>query len=107
MSGAAWSDPYPHASQFATVNGVRIHYLDWGGAGEALILLHGLGDSPHCFDDLAPAFGDRHRVIAYARRGHGSSEAKAPYDADTLTEDLRQLLDHLELMTVHLAGWSL
>ena len=46
-------------------------------------------------------------MLAYARRDHGSSEAKSPYDADTLTEDLRQLLDHLELKTVHLAGWSL
>jgi hypothetical protein len=62
-----WSDSSPHSSHFAMVNGVRVHYLDWGGTGEPLILLHGLGDSPHCFDDLAPAFTDRHRVVAYAR----------------------------------------
>ena len=104
---AEWSDSCPHASHFAIVNGVRVHYLDWGGTGEPLILLHGLGDSPHCFDDLAPAFNDRHRVVAYARRGHGSSEGRSPYDAETLTEDLRQLVDHLEMNTVHLAGWSL
>ena len=104
---AEWSDPSPHTSHFLTVNGVRLNYLDWGGAGEPLILLHGLGDSPHCFDEIAPAFRDRHRVVAYARRGHGRSEGKSPYDADTLTEDLRQLLDHLDLGTAHLAGWSL
>jgi pimeloyl-ACP methyl ester carboxylesterase len=46
-------------------------------------------------------------VLAYARRGHRQSEAKSPYDADTLTEDRRQLIDHLELDAVHLAGWSL
>jgi pimeloyl-ACP methyl ester carboxylesterase len=103
----AWADRSSHASHFVTVNGVRLHYLDWGGGGEPLVLLHGLGDSPHCFDDLVPAFLDRHRVVAYARRGHGDSQAKSPYDADTLTEDLRQLLDHLSLPRVHLAGWSL
>jgi pimeloyl-ACP methyl ester carboxylesterase len=102
-----WSDPSPHTSHFVTVNGIRLHYLDWGGTGEPLILLHGLGDTPHCFDDIAPAFLDRHRVLGYARRGHGQSEAKSPYDADTLTEDLRQFIDHLELGAVHLAGWSL
>ena len=62
---------------------------------------------PHYFDDLAPALRDRWRVIAYARRGHGRSEARSPYDADTLAEDLGQLLDALGLGAVHLAGWSL
>lgn len=102
-----WSDPSPHATHFVAVNGVRLQYLDWGGAGEPLVLIHGLGDTPHYFDDLAPALRDRWRVIAYARRGHGRSEARSPYDADTLAEDLRQLLDALGLRAVHLAGWSL
>jgi pimeloyl-ACP methyl ester carboxylesterase len=102
-----WEDRSPHASHFVTVNGVRLHYLDWGGAGEPLVLIHGLGDTPHYFDDLAPALRDRWRVIAYARRGHGRSEVRSPYDADTLAEDLRQLLDSLSSPAVHLAGWSL
>jgi pimeloyl-ACP methyl ester carboxylesterase len=103
----AWSDPSPHTSHFVTVNGVRLHYLDWGGDGEPLLLIHGLGDNPHYYDDLAPALRDRWRVIAYARRGHGRSEARSPYDTDTLVEDLRQFLDRLGLGAVHLAGWSL
>jgi len=103
----AWRDPSPHASRFATVNGVRLNYLDWGGTGPPLVLIPGFGDTPHCFDSLAPALRDRCRVLAYARRGHGRSHAKSPYDTDTLVEDLRQLLDHLGLDAVHLAGWSL
>jgi pimeloyl-ACP methyl ester carboxylesterase len=86
---------------------VRLNYLDWGGTGLPLVLIHGFGDTPHCFDDLAPALRDRYRVLAYARRGHGHSEAKSPYDTYTLVEDLRQLLDGLGLDAVHLAGWSL
>jgi hypothetical protein len=51
-----WSDPADHKSSFVTSNGVRLHYLDWGGSGPALILTHGANENPHYFDDLAPAF---------------------------------------------------
>jgi alpha-beta hydrolase superfamily lysophospholipase len=72
-----WSDFSPHKSGFVTVNGVRLNYLDWGGSGPTLILLHGFGDNPHLYDDFAPAFTDRFRVIAYARRAEGDSEANS------------------------------
>ena len=102
-----WSDPAPHKNGFVNTNGVRLHYLDWGGSGPTLILIHGYGDNPHVFDDLTPAFTDRFRVIAYARRGHGQSEARNPYDTATLTEDLRGLMDSLGIPKAHLAGWSM
>ncbi len=104
---AAWSDVAAHKSGFVTSNGVRLHYLDWGGSGPALILIHGYTDNPHTFDDLAPAFTDRFRVVAYARRGHGRSDAKEPYDTATMTEDLRGLMDSLGIAKAHLAGWSM
>jgi len=104
---ATWSDTSPHKSGFVTANGIRLHYLDWGGSGPALILIHGYGDNPHIFDDLAPAFADYFRVVAYARRGHGRSDAKEPYDTATLTEDLRGLMDGLGMAKAHLAGWSM
>jgi pimeloyl-ACP methyl ester carboxylesterase len=107
--GAAtdWSDPSPHKEGFVTANGIRLEYLDWGGTGTTLIFIHGLGDNPHIFDDLAPAFTDHHRVIAYARRSHGRSESKPPYDDHTLTEDLRGLMDSLGIERADLVGWSL
>jgi pimeloyl-ACP methyl ester carboxylesterase len=104
---ADWADAATHRSGFATVNGVRLHYLDWGGSGPALILIHGYGDNPHIFDDLAPAFTDSFRVVAYARRGHGRSDATGPYGTATLTEDLRGLMDSLDIARAHLAGWSM
>jgi hypothetical protein len=97
-----WSDPSPHKVGFVTVNRVRLNYLDWGGSGPALILIHGMGANPHWFDDLAPAFTDRFHVIAYARRGHGESESKSPYDTATLTEDLRGLMDALGIAKANL-----
>jgi len=104
---ATWSDPAAHKSGFVTANGIRLHYLDWGGSGPALILIHGYRNNPHIFDDLAPAFADRFRVVAYARRGHGRSDAKGPYDTATLTEDLRGLMDGLGIAKAHLAGFSM
>lgn len=107
-AGEVWSDPSPHRSEYVTVNGVRLNYLDWGGTGPALILVHGLTDSPHIFDDLGPSLRDRFHVIAYARRGHGHSDAPAgPYDQATLVEDLRQLLDRLGIARASLVGWSM
>jgi pimeloyl-ACP methyl ester carboxylesterase len=106
-TAAEWIDPAPHASHLVEINGNRMHYLDWGGAGPPLILVHGFADNPHAFDDLAPAFTDRHRVVAYARRGHGRSGAAPPFDAATLLGDLRGLMDHLGIDRASLAGWSM
>ena len=102
-----WSDPAAHQRGFVTANGIRLNYLDWGGSGPVLILIHGYADNPHIYDDLAPAFTDRFRVIAYAQRGHGLSDAKEPYDTATLTEDLRGVMDALGISKAHLAGWSM
>ncbi|HEV2718095.1 MAG TPA: alpha/beta hydrolase [Terriglobales bacterium] len=107
QSSAVWSDTAAHKSGFVTANGIRLHYLDWGGVGPVLILIHGGLDNAHVFDDLAPAFTDHFRVIAYDLRGHGLSDAKGPFDAKTRAEDLRGLMDSLGIAKAHLAGWSL
>jgi len=68
-----WNDKSPHKSAFLTVNNVKLHYLDWGGAGETLLFLHGMGDTAHIYDDLAPKFTNQFRVLALTRRGYGQS----------------------------------
>jgi pimeloyl-ACP methyl ester carboxylesterase len=107
QNSAAWSDTAAHKSGFVTANGIRVHYLDWGGLGPVLILIHGGLDNAHVFDDLAPAFTGHFRVIAYDLRGHGRSDAKGPFDTTTRTEDLCGLMDSLGIAKAHLAGWSL
>src|SRR5438477_11110408 len=94
LRAAAAESPLPWEG-FVAVNGVRLQYLDWGGAGPALILIPGLGDDPHVFGGVAPALADRFHVIAYARRGFGGSEGNGPYDIGTLTEDLAGVMDAL------------
>jgi pimeloyl-ACP methyl ester carboxylesterase len=89
------------------VNGARLNYLDWGGQGTGMVFIHGLGDSPHAFDQIAPVFRDRFHVIAYARRAHGRSQVVGPYNHGVLAEDLRLLLDSLQIRKAVLVGWSL
>jgi pimeloyl-ACP methyl ester carboxylesterase len=103
----AFKDESPHKSKFAKVSGVNLNYLDWGGKGPTLVMIHGIGDDPHVFDDLAGLLRDRFRIVAYARRGHGLSDSTGPYDGATLTEDMRQLLDHLGIKKASLMGWSM
>lgn len=93
---------------FVTANGIRLSYLDWGGEGPALLMIHGLGDSPHVFHHLASDLRHDFRVIAYARRGHGHSDSPdGPYDNATLVEDLRVVMDSLGIARAHLLGWSM
>jgi pimeloyl-ACP methyl ester carboxylesterase len=102
-----WGDKSPHKSGFITVNGVRLHYLDWGGKGETLLFLHGMGDTAHIYDDFAPKLTNQFHVLALTRRGHGESEIpETGYDTATLVEDIRQFLDALKIQRVVLAGHS-
>jgi len=97
-----------HKSDFVNVNGIRLHYLDWGGEGPVLLFLTGLGCSVHIFDEFAPRFTDKFHVLAFDRRGHGDSDyPETGYDPDTLTEDLRQFLEALRIDRVILAGHSM
>jgi pimeloyl-ACP methyl ester carboxylesterase len=94
---------------FVSVNGVRLHYVDWGGGGPALLFLVGGGNgSAHTFDSFAPRFTDRFRVLGLTRRGQGPSDKPVDgYDTDTLAHDIRGFLDALHLDRVVLLGHSI
>lgn len=101
-------DQSPHKSDFVNVNGIRLHYLDWGGEGETLFFLPGLGNTAYVFDKLAKRFTDKFHVVALTRRGHGDSDyPETGYDLETLTEDIRQFLDVLKITKVIFAGSSM
>lgn len=55
---------------FVTVDPtVSLHYLDFGGEGDPVLPLAGLGNTPNVFRDLAPLLTDHYRVRALTRRG--------------------------------------
>ena len=90
-----WKDPSPHAVKFVTVDeNVQLEVLDWGGSGPALVLLAGLGNTAHAFDDFAPALTARYRVLAITRRGHPhSSMPPTGYGFPRLAEDVMRVID--------------
>ena len=94
---------------FVTVSpGVRVHYLDWGGRGEPVLLVPGLYGTAEIYSEFAPRLTDRFRVLALTRRGHGSSdEPETGYEPDSLVEDTRAFLDSLRISRAHLVGHSL
>jgi pimeloyl-ACP methyl ester carboxylesterase len=51
--------------------GGPVHYVDFGGRGRALILVHGLGGSHANWLAVAPHLADHGRVLAIDLAGHG------------------------------------
>lgn len=81
-------------SRFATLNGVRLHYVI-AGSGPALVLLHGWPQTWFSWLGTMRSFADRFTVIAPDLRGLGLSERTAVgYDKRTVAEDIKALIDH-------------
>ena len=102
----------PHAIQMVSVEkGVSLEVLDWGGRGRPLVLLTGLGDTAHVFDEFAPKLTASYHVYGITRRGRGASSAPEPnamnYSADRLGEDVLAIIDALHLNRPVLAGHSM
>jgi pimeloyl-ACP methyl ester carboxylesterase len=98
----------PPVDQFVVVQGVRLHYLDWGGSGPTLLFLTSFGASAHEYDQLAPKFTSRFRVLGLTRRGQPpSAEPESGYETRTLVDDTRGFLDALRIGRVALAGYSI
>jgi pimeloyl-ACP methyl ester carboxylesterase len=101
-------DKSAYKSNFVTLNGIRLHYLDWGGSGPVILFLPGLGCNAYIFDQFAPRFTDKFHVLGLTRRGHGDSDyPETGYDIDTLVEDIRQFMDGLNISQVILVGHSM
>lgn len=97
-----------HKASLITVEpNVQLEVLDWGGTGEPLVLLTGMGDNAHVFDEFAHQFTDRFHVIGITRRGFGrSSQPAEGYDLDTRARDDIAVLDQLNIRQAIFAGHS-
>ena len=80
-------------SATAQVNGTTLHYVD-GGAGPAIILLHGFPQDWYEFHQIMPRLAKQFTVIAVDLRGVGGSAASAGgYDAANMAKDIHQLAE--------------
>jgi non-heme chloroperoxidase len=108
-STKSWEDPSPHVVRFIEVEpSVTLEVLDWGGAGEPILLLAGHGDTGHVFDDFAPRLTRHGRVLALTRRGFGASDQPQDgYVLATLVRDIERVVAALKLKRVHIVGHSI
>lgn len=73
---------------YADLGDVRLHYVT-GGAGPAIVFLHGWPQTWYMWRDVLPGMMQSHRVIAVDMRGLGdSSRPVSGYDAKTLAQDI-------------------
>ncbi|WP_446831764.1 alpha/beta fold hydrolase [Candidatus Foliamicus sp.] len=82
-------------------------YAEEQGAGEAMLLVSGLGGSGTFWRNQAKHFATRYRVVSYDHRGVGRSPA-APLHSSVaeMAEDALALMDALDIEAAHLVGHS-
>jgi esterase len=98
-----------YQNRFITVNGLRLHYLDWGSPDkQPFIMLHGIGRVAHSFDHIAPKFSQDYHVLAIDMRGHGDSawSPEGAYLVQDYAKDLEAFVVQLNLRNVVLLGNS-
>jgi pimeloyl-ACP methyl ester carboxylesterase len=90
-----------------TLHGDRVAYRD-EGAGEVLLLVHGMGGSSNTWSGVIPLLAKKYRVIAPDLLGHGESDKpRGDYSVGAFAVLLRDLLDALDVTRVTVIGHSL
>ena len=93
--------------QYAEVNGINLYY-ETHGSGRPLILLHGGLGSGEMFGPVLPQLAARHQVVTVDLQGHGrTADIDRPLDAVLMAGDIAALIDHLQLATPDVVGYSL
>ena len=89
----------------ANVNGTKLYY-EIAGTGNAVVFIHGFTLDTRMWDDQFEYFAQQFQVIRYDVRGFGKSAVPTdePYSH---AEDLKALLDHLEIKQPCLVGQSM
>ncbi len=98
-----------YVDRFVTVNGLRLHYLDWGSPDKPpLVLLHGIARHAHTFDHIAAQLAAGYHVVAMDMRGHGDSawSPTGAYLVEDYVRDLEAFVRELGFRRVTLLGNS-
>jgi pimeloyl-ACP methyl ester carboxylesterase len=89
------------------VSNALLHYLDWGGTGHPIILLHGLQDTARNWDHVAEHLTSLGHVYALDARGHGDSEhVPGHYQFSEYVLDVNAFLEELDAKKAILIGHS-
>ncbi|MDB5292771.1 MAG: alpha/beta hydrolase fold protein [Phycisphaerales bacterium] len=96
--------PSGFKSDYAQVNGVRLHY--WiGGSGSPVVLLHGYAEISHMWRPIMPLLAEHHTVIVPDLRGAGDSgKPESGYDKKNMAVDIHELTSSLGFHHVAIVG---
>ena len=91
----------------AGVSATSLHVRE-EGAGDPLVLLHGLGGDHTVWNGVIPELAKEYRVLAPDLRGHGRSAAPggSTFSFPEMIADLDHLLDERQLASAHVVGLS-
>lgn len=92
---------------WAEINGIRMYY-ESHGEGEAIVFAHGAGGNHLSWWQQVPHFRQRYRCVTFDHRGFGrSADAENGLGANSYQEDLRALMDQLEIERAYLVAQSM
>src|ERR1700687_616429 len=97
----------PAAQQLRAPHGLTLSFIDWGGEGPPILLLHGGSLTAHTWDLVSLALCKEFRCVVIDLRGHGESEWAGNYTINAHLLDLSAVIEHFHWTSVHLVGMSL
>jgi pimeloyl-ACP methyl ester carboxylesterase len=86
---------------------VDLAHEDWGGAGPALLVLHGLFGSGRNWQRVGRRLTDRRRVVGVHLRNHGVSPWSEVMTYEAMAADVLALMDRLGLERADVVGHSM
>ena len=91
----------------ASVNGIELYY-ESHSEGPAIVFAHGAGGNHLSWFQQVPTFSKNYRCITFDHRGWGDSiEIPNGPGRNAFVEDLKQLLDYLEVERIFLVAQSM
>ena len=95
-------------SQYAKLDGAKIHYKSYGTGNEALVLVHGWGCNLDHWRDQIPGFSKRTRVLALDLPGHGQSDKpEISYTMDLFAQAIDAVMRDAKVDRAVVAGHSM
>jgi non-heme chloroperoxidase len=93
---------------FEARDGTRLYYKDWG-SGRPVVFAHGWPLNADMWENqMMYLAAQGYRVVAHDRRGFGRSDQPwHGYDHDSFSDDLAELIEHLDLRDVTLVGYAM
>lgn len=100
--------PSKAESHFAQLDGMRVHYQNYGKGKEAIVFVHGWTCNANFWKANIPAFTSSSRVIAIDLPGHGESDKpQTTYSMDLFARAINAVMQDAKVERVVLIGHSM